>query len=142
MLATPPASDWKGNHGGGQGKSLRTDIYNLNQSLLPTPKAQNRNNPAIHGQGGMDLQTTIGLIPTPCAGDNRDRGNKNNSAIQRRMAKGKQIMLSMEVNSLVDGQNRGLKLHSDFVLWMMGFPEDWCDLKDGEQTPSKQAETQ
>lgn len=26
---TPSASDWKGNHGGGQGRSLRTDMYEI-----------------------------------------------------------------------------------------------------------------
>jgi len=34
---------------------------------------------------------------------------------------------------VADGmKSPGLKLQPGFALWMMGYPEDWCDLKDGE----------
>lgn len=32
----------------------------------------------------------------------------------------------------IGGAKAGLRLQPAFALWMMGFPEDWCDLKDGE----------
>jgi hypothetical protein len=47
---------------------------------------------------------------------------------------------SMDVPALVEGisgQKTGLKLQPAFALWMMGYPEDWLDLKDGEMPPSK-----
>ena len=57
MWSTPSSADCKGSHGGGQGRSLRTDIYNTKR-LWPTPKRQNANGgPCRHGDGGIDLQT-------------------------------------------------------------------------------------
>ena len=39
--------------------------------MLPTPRVQSANGPGMHGQGGMDLQTTVvmGMLPTPTAGE-------------------------------------------------------------------------
>jgi len=55
--------------------------------------------------------------PTPTASDNRDRGNLSTPAIQRRIAKGKQVMLSMCV-----GYTRG-KLNPTWIEWLMGFKQ-------------------
>lgn len=38
MWATPSSADCKGSHGGGQGRSLRTDIHDLTR-MWPTPRA-------------------------------------------------------------------------------------------------------
>lgn len=62
------------------------------------------------------------LWPTPSAGDNRDRGNPNMPAIQRRLAKGKQMNLSMTVST-----ERGA-LNPDWVEWLMGLPLHWTDV--------------
>jgi DNA (cytosine-5)-methyltransferase 1 len=62
-------------------------------------------------------------FPTPQASDNRDRGNMSNPSIQRRIAKGKQIMLSQSVD-----QNSG-QLNPMWVEWLMGWPIGWTDLK-------------
>ena len=40
MWATPNAADAIGSHGGGQGRSLRTDIYNLKRNLFATPRVR------------------------------------------------------------------------------------------------------
>ena len=57
MWATPTSADCKGSHGGGQGRSLRTDIHEI-KKMWPTPKRQNANGgPCRHGDGGLDLQT-------------------------------------------------------------------------------------
>lgn len=79
-----------------------------------------------------------GLLPTPQSSDNRDRGNPSNPAIQRRAAMGKQLNLSMVVNSdSQTGQETGAKLRLSpaFVEWMMGYPEGWLDFPMGPQSP-------
>ena len=61
--------------------------------------------------------------PTPQASDNRDRGNMSNPSIQRRVAIGKQIMLSQSVDP-ISGQ-----LNPMWVEWLMGWPLGWTDLQ-------------
>ena len=98
-----------------------------------------------------------GFWPTPNSSDNRDRGNFDNPAIQRRAAIGKQINLSMEVTNparmwptprAIYGEHSGMsdpshltgqagatgsqKLNSAWVSRMMGYPDDWLTL-DGEE---------
>jgi len=65
-----------------------------------------------------------GMFPTPSAGDNRDRGNPNMPAIQRRLAKGKQMNLSMTVST-----ERGA-LSPDWVEWLQGLPVGWTTVED------------
>lgn len=38
-------------------------------SLLPTPRTTDSHGAGEHGQGGMDLRTTISLLPTPAVND-------------------------------------------------------------------------
>jgi DNA (cytosine-5)-methyltransferase 1 len=38
-------------------------------ALLPTPRTSDTNGAGQHGDGGMDLRTTVTLLPTPTAGD-------------------------------------------------------------------------
>ena len=61
--------------------------------------------------------------PTPQASDNRDRGNMSNPSIQRRIAIGKQIMLSQSVDPTSGA------LNPTWVEWLMGWPLEWTDLK-------------
>jgi DNA (cytosine-5)-methyltransferase 1 len=68
--------------------------------------------------------------PTPQASDNRDRGNMSNPSIQRRIEKGKQIMLSQSVDP-----NSG-QLNPTWVEWLMGWPLGWTDLKPLEMDKS------
>ncbi len=37
--------------------------------LLPTPRTSDTNGPGLHGDGGLDLRTTVSLLPTPAARD-------------------------------------------------------------------------
>jgi hypothetical protein len=76
------------------------------------------------------------MFPTPQASDNRDRGNMSNPSIQRRVAKGKQIMLSQSVD-----QNSG-QLNPTWVEWLMGWPLGWTDLKPLEMDKSHCAQQQ
>jgi hypothetical protein len=61
--------------------------------------------------------------PTPQASDNRDRGNLSTPAIARRVAKGKQVMLSMCVSE------KNGRLNPDWVEWLMGWPIGQTDLR-------------
>jgi len=74
-------------------------------------------------QGTLMEAVVKRMFPTPQASDNRDRGNMSNPSIQRRIAKGKQIMLSQSVD-----QNSG-QLNPPWVEWLMGWPIGWTDLK-------------
>ena len=70
------------------------------------------------------LAATVAMrkFPTPQASDNRDRGNMSNPSIQRRVAMGKQIMLSQSVD-----QNSG-QLNPPWVEKLMGWPDEWTCL--------------
>ena len=64
------------------------------------------------------------LWPTPNASDNRDRGNLSDPAVQRRIAMGKQVGLTMAVKE----QKGGGTLNPTWVEWLMGYPQGWTDL--------------
>lgn len=68
----------------------------------------------------------VELFPTPQSSDDRDRGNLSNPAIQRRLAMGKQLNLSM-VASPESGA-----LNPAWVEALMGFPPGWTDLGSAE----------
>lgn len=67
ILPTPRAHE-PGATTKGYGKSLSEAVEGRKQ-LLPTPKAQNANSPGVHGQGRMDLQTKLAMLPTPQTSD-------------------------------------------------------------------------
>jgi len=69
-------------------------------------------------------------FPTPQASDNRDRGNMSNPSIQRRVAIGKQVMLSQSVHPTSGA------LNPTWVEWLMGWPLGWTDLKPLEMDKS------
>jgi len=64
----------------------------------------------------QNLNDQVRMWPTPSASDNRDRGNAATPAIHRRIAKGKQVMLSMMVSETSD------RLNPKFVEWLMMWP--------------------
>ena len=64
------------------------------------------------------------LWPTPAAGDDRDRGNLSKPVIKRRIAKGKQMNLSMVVS------DKNGKLNPTWVEWLMGYPSGHTDCAD------------
>ena len=70
------------------------------------------------------LTGQVKLWPTPSATDNRDRGNLAMPAIKRRIAKGKQLNLSMVVSDKC-GQ-----LNPTWVEWLMGYPSGHTDCAD------------
>lgn len=93
-------------------------------ALLPTLQA--RDSKGAQGRvktlGYMDLPAVISLLPTPKANDAKSPGLHGEGGLDL-------------PNSL--GLRTGLRLQPAFALWMMGYPEDWCDLEDGEMPRSK-----
>jgi len=125
MWATPSAADSQGSSGGGQNKSLRTDVQ-----MWPTPRActamaaENIHNRVNDKFPNLETVVARTMWPTPNASDNRDRGHKGMPAIKRRMEKGKQLNLSMVVSETSGS------LNPQWVEWLMGYPEGWTDLED------------
>lgn len=62
------------------------------------------------------IANECGFLPTPTASDAKDRGNLSNPSIQRRIAIGKQVMLSMCASA-----SSG-KLNPEWVELLMGWP--------------------
>jgi hypothetical protein len=134
---TPTASDADGkprwDHRASPGYVRKKPVPNLmaqiqERALLPTPMARdykdstNMAHTSPKGRSRKDhLIVAAQYWPTPQAEDNRDRGNLSMPAIQRRLAKGKQLMLSMVVSE-VSGA-----LNPTWVEWLMGFPLGWTD---------------
>jgi len=109
-------------------RTLEQTIRGTESGLLekiPTPQARDWKGSSGRSIKGLehDLPTHVKKWPTPQASDNRDRGNMSNPSIQRRVAIGKQIMLSQSVDP-ISGQ-----LNPTWVEWLMGWPLGWTDLK-------------
>lgn len=105
-------------------KTLQTSLTtDLEESFLDFPRwgmavggeLWELRRPALHISGKGS-----GLLPTPMASDNRDRGNVSNPSIQRRIAIGKQVGLSMLF---------GKEPCPMCVEGMMGWPRGWTDLQ-------------
>jgi len=111
--ATPSAADAVGSHGGGQGRSLRTDIHNWKKQMFPTPRANCGNGAGVHGTGGLDLQTAIQKWPTP---------NRNPSRGLRSGDPNDKNRIRLEPP--------GGQLNPTWVEWLMGYPSEWTALED------------
>jgi hypothetical protein len=121
MLKTPSAVETEG--GTMEVRPWVNAHYKLRDqiAMLPTPKSQNANSPGEHGQGGKDLQTVIGLLPTPATRDYKGANGPLHMEKDR-------PHINQLPSAITYGTNRGLKLHSDFVSWMQGYPLDWMDV--------------
>jgi DNA (cytosine-5)-methyltransferase 1 len=86
---------------------------------FPTPKTNCGYTPAVHGDGGLDLQTAVILYPTPRAGVPGSRPNKKGGRI-----------LAEVVEKAKNGQDG--QLNPDWVEAMMGYPLYWTDVKKDE----------
>lgn len=75
--ATPATSDWKGTHGGGQMKSLRTDIINWG-----TPRASDWKSSDCEDETKWSLTEQVRYWPTPAAQNYRD-GKASQVTMQR-----------------------------------------------------------
>ena len=127
LAPTPTSRDYKGasKQTVAKGRNPMTNSLSdaVENGLLPTVRAR-EGNAGSKGSKGSKHNAAKGyldgmiqeLLPTPRAGNPGSRPNQKGGEI-----------LAEKV-----GTNTGLKLQPAFALWMMGYPEDWCDLKDGE----------
>jgi len=112
----------------------------IEQKMWPTPTGTERSGINPNTGKGAGLSKTVQMLeenkmwPTPNASDNRDRGNMSDPAIQRRLAKGKQVGLTMAVK---DKPGKGT-LNPEWVEWLMGYPPGWTDITDSSESPTSQ----
>lgn len=105
---------------------LELSIAETGYGFWPTPPATEENDYNVKWAslaskdlgGRLMRRIAAAFIPTPSAGDDKDRGGPLNPAIKRRMEIGKQINLSMHWNG---------PLNPQFVEQMMGYPVGWTD---------------
>jgi hypothetical protein len=130
----------------GYHSNLEEKVALEEQKMWPTPNAS----PATASQTveatqkltasrdrkqGVLIEAVVDRMwPTPNASDNRDRGNMSDPAIQRRIAMGKQVGLTMAVK---DKPGKGT-LNPDWVEWLMGYPQGWTDISDSSENPASQ----
>jgi len=150
LLGTPASWDCQGSTGGGQGKSLRTDISRLNTPrttprsmsyLLATPAAHLRTQNPRQVDHGIQLANQIAMLPTPAARDYRGMFKENSKAYQARLDHLRGVNLVEELQRTNNGKNSGLKLQPAFVEWMMRFPIGWTDLKHSAMPSSRKSHT-
>lgn len=155
LLPTPLARD--GSHGGGQAKRYNDPARSNNLddavlTLLPTPRAADTTGACVHGEGGLDLCSTVALLPTPTVADSR--GGRNMTAVRTRDPRDSGVSLSWTLTDIAYterfaeyapaisrwaaifeeepppptaiGSKGKPRLQADFVRWMMGFEAYWC----------------
>jgi len=96
-------------------------------AMLPTTRATDWKNGGWHDTVTRkdSLNGVMSMLPTPATRDYKGANGPGH------MQKDRPHMDQLP-NAIAHGANPGLKLQPGFALWMMGYPEDWCDLKDGE----------
>jgi len=151
MFPTPAARDWKdtGENTDYEKLAKKSKLAGAVKSeMYPTPrssigmsmtmdsvvKAMDNNDRGYKGNLEERVAIEQKMWPTPNASDNRDRGNMSDPAIQRRLAKGKQVGLTMAVK---DKPGKGT-LNPEWVEWLMGYPPGWTDITDSSESPTSQ----
>ena len=115
LLSTPQATD--GSAGG---------IISEEDKFWTLPSGRLRRINRSGTDGSLGLAREIQMLRTPSEADYRYVGPKEGHG---RVVNGveAQVMLRKQI-SWEDGKRTGMKLHSDFVCWMQGYPLDWLDV--------------
>ncbi|WP_114589372.1 DNA cytosine methyltransferase [Microbacterium arborescens] len=114
--------------------------------LLPTPRTTDMNGAGVHGDGGLDLRTTVTLLPTPTVG-NATGGNaqRGGSRADEKLLPGLirehetdwgpyaaaiarwEAVTGRPVPAPVrrDGKGGKPRLNPELTEWMMGWPAGW-----------------
>ena len=142
LLPTPNAADSSGGRYNSEGH--QSTLPGTVRELLPTPRTSDQFGAGMHGDGGMDLRTTVTLLPTPTAVTSRnatsgrkpgakfnsgttlddvafiDQWGKYAAAIRRWETVNGPAPKPTEPNT--KGKPR---LNPEFSSWMMGWPAGW-----------------
>jgi len=122
-------------------------IEEIESGLLPTPRvseaegepvtnvemSKNGSYSRVNQKGvrfGVKVKDVLAMLPTPSA---REKCNVGNSKPRDNV----ESLVELGATKGQTGQKTGLRLQPGFALWMMGYPTDWLDLKDGEMPLSK-----
>lgn len=120
LWATPAAADCQGSHGGGQGRSLRTDIYNIKHGMWPTPRSREAGDyqysQGDHSKPVPTLSGAVKMWPTPNATD-----YKGPCSLKRRPE------CDDDLPTRIMRQNQS-QLNPAWVEALQGFPPGWTDL--------------
>ena len=107
-------------------------------TLLPTPTSSDTNGPGAHGDGGMDLRTSVALLPTPMVGSTSPAAHGQISGDYRaRMAEAlnrwgdyapaiarwETVLGRPAPDPTEPGAKGNPRLSAAFVEWLMGLPE-------------------
>jgi hypothetical protein len=112
------------------------------EHFMPTPTTRDHKDTpgmALEGPDGRDRTDQLPrrvykehFLLTPIASDNKDRGKLSDPAVQRRIEKGKTIVLSQQVREYSQtcaGESPapigGMRLSLEFQCWFQGYPVDW-----------------
>ena len=145
MFPTPAARDWKdtGENTDYEALAKKSKLAGAVKSkMYPTPRSSEIMSMTMESalnriestwyhsnlEENVALKEQNKMWPTPNASDNRDRGNLSDPAIQRRIAMGKQVGLTMAVK---DQPGKGT-LNPEWVEWLMGYPQGWTDISDSQ----------
>ena len=109
-------------------------------TLLPTPRSSDANGAGAHGEGGLDLRTTIALLPTPAVAQNPSNRSQSPGAAVRpslagladadrwgdyapAIARWERVIGRVAPEPTKPGKKGGRRLAPVFVEWMMGLPQ-------------------
>jgi hypothetical protein len=97
--------------------------------LLKTPSSVETEGGVMEIRPGCDghykLRDQIAMLPTP-----KEQNSRGNGEIHGQGGQGLDVAIGV-------GTSRGLKLHPDFVAWMMNYPPDWLDISESPKNTSK-----
>jgi DNA (cytosine-5)-methyltransferase 1 len=127
----------------------KPDNRTLRRPFMPTPRSSDCFGPGQHGVGGMDLRTTVTLLPTPMSRDGKGASNPDGrvrcgwlrtigddalpDAVARQRQWGKYEpaihlweQLTRPAPSPTEPNSKGKpRLAAPFAEWMMGWPAGW-----------------
>jgi len=125
---------------GSNTRSKPAGLGNQVAALLPTPRSSDCFGAGQHGDGGMDLRTTMALLCTPTAQPGSSRsGDRIGEPLLRQQARemenawGKYQTAIRRWEQIVGpapaptepNKNGNPRLSARFSEWLMGWPEGW-----------------
>lgn len=135
--ATPAAQDSVGSHGGGQGRSLRTDISNWKKGMWPTPQARDyRSGDQIDGiraerkreQGWSPGLNDVVKWPTPAARDSKG-ANSLKHCMETGTGRKHMDQLANFVAHGTEEKPQGQLNPAWVETYLMAWPCGWSNLK-------------